>query len=174
MKKIITMLIVLFINLTPCMNAENFYKLEIKNEGSRVVVKLPYNKEKGRDKYFAEEVKTALIVDDVLVDGISVTREYDSAAYFSLTDEYKTIRISSSEQFVYIKMYWRLNKNKYWAFPYREDLFIVEPGTEVTVLYRVIYPFPFGNSVKLLQRKFKEKYISPVYSATFTLPDMEV
>ena len=174
MKKIITMLIVFFINLTPCMYAENFDEVEVKNEGSRVVVKLPYNKEKGRDKYFAEEVKTALIVDDVLVDGISVTRDYDSAAYFSLADEYKTIRISSSEQYVYIKMYWRMNKNKYWVFPYRGDLFVVEPGTEVTVLYRVIYPFPFGNSERLLQRKFKEKYISPIYSAKLVLPSMEV
>lgn len=173
MKKMITMIIVFFVYFTSCMYAENFDEVEVKNEGLRVVVKLPYKKEKGRDKYFTEEVKAALIVDDILIDGISVTRVYDNAAYFYLTDEYKTMRKSSSDQFLYIEMHWRMNKNKNWAFPYRGDLFVVEPGTEVTVLYRVIYPFPFGNSVKLLQRKFNEKYISPVYSATFTLPEME-
>ncbi len=152
---------------------EDFGVIAPEKVGASAEFRLPYKNVKGRYKYFNEKVKSALIIDNIMVDGIPLIPVYDSTVYFVLTDEYDIERIASSEQFSYITMSWRKDKNKNWAFPYRGDLFVVAPGTEVTVCYRIVYPFPFGNSEKLLQRKFNKKYISPGYSATIILPAMK-
>ncbi len=171
MKNKFTLIIFFLLLFETSLHAEYFGIIKAEKVGSEVVFRLPYKRTKGRNKYFNEEVETALVVDNIMVDGTPLLPGYDDALYLCLTDEYKTERIPSSEEFVYIRMSWRKKRGKNWAFPYRGDLYVVNPGTEITIFYRIIYPFPFGNSEKLLQMRVNKKYISPVYSATIVLPD---
>ena len=171
-KSIALFLLFLLIFLSPT-SAEDLGAVKAEKYGSGISFRLPYRNAKGRSKYFNKGVKSALIVDKILVNGTPVITEPDYAVYFCLTDEYITERIPSSQEFAYISMGWRKDQNKNWVLAYRGDLFVLAPGTKATVFYRVIYPFPFGNPEKLLQRRFNKKYISPVYSATIVLPEIE-
>lgn len=174
MKKIITVFLLFFINFLSPLIAEDLEIIEAKKEGFDIIFMLKYKNVHGRNKYFEKDVKSALILENLVVNGEPVIPEYDYTLYYALVDDYKTKYISSKEQDIFIEMTWKKYENKNWAFPYRGNLYILAPGTEVTVLYRVIYPFPFGNAERLLQRKFNEKYISPIYTAKLVLPSMEV
>lgn len=171
-KSIVLLLLFLLIFLFPAAT-EDLGTVTADKYGSGISFRLPYRNAKGRNKYFNEEVESALIVDKILVNGTPVITEPDYAVYLCLTDEYITERIPSSQEFVYISMGWWKGQNKNWVFAYRGDLFVLAPGTQATVFYRVIYPFPFGNPEKLLQRRFNKKYISPEYSATIVLPEIK-
>lgn len=170
-KKFIALLILTFGASTAFVEIFGIVKME--KIGTRAVFELPYRNVNGRYKYFNEKVKSALIIDAITLNGKPLIPVPDCAAYFALEDEYETEWIHSHQQFSYISMSWRKDKDKNWIFPYRGDLFVAAPGAEITVSYRIVYPFPFGNSEKLLQRRFDKKYISPAYSATIILPAMK-
>lgn len=169
---------VLFVLVILCINvssySENSENINGSMEDKKIVFKLPYKREKNRRRYFSEDVKSALIVDKIMIDGNELEPEYDYTEYLTLADEYKTQCASNSVHPLYISMIWEKNIDNNWTFFYRGYKFVIQPSTEATVYYRVIFPFPFGNSERLLQRKFNKKYISKVYLATIVLPNSEI
>ncbi|WP_191017481.1 hypothetical protein [Treponema zioleckii] len=170
MKKKLILLI--FLCISNFIFSTELEQIQAIREGSSVVFNLPYCKERGRSKYFSEYVSTALIVEEIHINGKKSIPDYDTSLYFSYLDEYKTQRVSDSEHLLCMRMVWESYKNN-WQFSDKVNVFVAKPFSEVKVYYRVVYPFPFGNPEKLLWRKFKEKYVSQVYCASFTLPEIE-
>ncbi len=173
MKRIITIYIMLIIFINNIAYSEQKMTANSVRLGDSITFTLPYCKEKNRSKYFKQNVKSALIIDEILIDGEKLLPEYDYASYFGLTDEYKTQYVRKSNDSLCMEMYWEKNRKGEWTFSYRGYKYKVTPMTEVTVFYRVIFPFPFGTAERLLQRRFDSKYISKAYFATILLPDIE-
>ncbi|WP_191018307.1 hypothetical protein [Treponema zioleckii] len=109
-KKLIALLLLTFV-MSPVF-VEDFGVIKTEEIGTRAIFRLPYRNVKGRYRYFNEKVKSALIIDDIMVAGASVSPVSDNAVYFVLTAEYDTEWVHLKEQFAYLSMIWRKDKNK--------------------------------------------------------------
>ena len=173
MKMIFSLIFAFLCSLNVFVYSEEVKNIQLTVKNNQCIINLPYCSEKHRNQYFAENVLSALIVDQIIVKNERVTPECDSALYLQLSDEYKTHYVFKHNESLFIKMIWETNNENNWTFSYRGNRFIVPSLEEITIHYRIIFPFPFGNAEKLLQRRFSEKYISKEYSATFVLPDLD-
>ncbi len=163
MKKIILLFLFLGIFLSSYAD-ESERCVFLKHDDYVNFFEIPYPKIKGRNRYFRDDVEYVVLVDDIQVDGVSVSPTIDSSVYFFLIDTYKT-KFNFGNGELKSRMIWvTKDENFYKYYSFGNVYSVPKTAKDIKLFYRIVYPFPFGNATKLLQRKYSNTYVSELYS----------
>lgn len=174
MSKKYTFLCILFLTCSFFCFTQTNTPIKGEKVNEQIIFKLPYPKAMNHKRYFQDTVNSALIIESMIINDEVLHPIPDYTLYFLMLDEYKTQKISNKIDSVYINMTWKKNWDGSLYFPYKGNKYVVNQNSEVTVIYRIVYPFPFGNAEKLYQGKFDQnKYLSDCYSITISIDQFE-
>ncbi len=139
----------------------------VKKKDRKLDVYLPYQVDENTKYVFACDAPLILDIKSIEVDGKTIELQFDPILYeldFSI-DRIKTERLSS---FNYIIMELRKTKEGRlsWSKISESLRYVIPVGNYITITYRVLLPFPFYTTKKIMRKDFTEKYYTRYYQVT--------